>query len=498
MTAAQATGAPSACVDPWNSIDWIVVYKHVHRLQLRIAKAVEEERWHKVAALSRLLTHSYFGKLWAVRRVVTNKGKNTAGVDRKLWKTPKQKVNATKTLRRRGYKAQPLRRVYIPKSNGKQRPLGIPTMKDRAMQALYALALTPIAESLADTNSYGFREKRSVADAIAQCFICLAKKASPQWILEADIKACFDQIDHPWLLRHIPTDRRVLQQWLKSGYLDRNTFRQTEKGTPQGGIISPVIANMTLDRLEAAILSTVARRGACVNVIRYADDFIITGANPQILTEQVRPVVETFLGARGLQLSEEKTHLCHIQGGFDFLGFNIRKYHQKLLIKPSKAKVKSFMERIRDYIKSNISVQADRFLRGLNSRLRGFANFYRHVVSKRTFSEIDQRVYQLLRNWMHRRHRNKTHAWCKKHYIRRWGNRWQFSVSTRNKDGTRNSLRLFKVADLPIIRHIKVKGDAHPYHPLYAEYFEQRRYRNWLRRKTDSKFLAIPAVERMV
>lgn len=150
MTVAQATGAPSACVDPWNSIDWTVVYKHVHRLQLRIAKAVEEERWHKVAALSRLLTHSHFGRLWAVRRDVTNKGKNTAGVDRVLWKTPKQKVNATKALRRRGYKAQPLRRVYIPKSNGKQRPLGIPTMKDRAMQALYALALTPIAESLAD------------------------------------------------------------------------------------------------------------------------------------------------------------------------------------------------------------------------------------------------------------------------------------------------------------------------------------------------------------
>jgi len=497
MTAAQAAGATSACFRPWDSIDWTVVYRHVHRLQMRIAKAVEEERWHKVAALRHVLTHSYYGKLWAVRRVVSNKGKNTAGVDRIIWKTPKQKINAVKALRQRGYQPQPLRRLYIPKSNGKLRPLGIPTMKDRAMQALYALALKPIAETLADANSYGFREKRSVADAIAQCFICLAKKASPQWILEADIKACFDRIDHDWLIRHIPTDKRILRMWLKSGYLEDGALRHTEAGTPQGGIISPVIANMTLDHLEATIKSAVARRGACVNVIRYADDFVITGVNPKILTEQVRPVVESFLGVRGLQLSEEKTHLCHIEEGFDFLGFNVRKYKQKLLITPSRVKVASFMKRIRDYIKSNIAIQADRFLRGLNSRLRGFANFYRHVVSKKVFSEIDQRVYQLLRNWMHRRHRNKTNAWCKQHYIKRWGMRGCFTVSTV-KDGKVKSVRLFKVSDLPIIRHIKIQGKAHPYNPVYAEYFEQRRCRQWQRRKMDGKFLATPAIDRMV
>lgn len=497
MTVALATGAPSANVGSWTSIDWTVVYKFVHRLQMRIAKAVAEERWHKVATLSRLLTRSYYAKLWAVRRVVTNKGKNTAGVDQVIWKTPKQKVNAVKALRQRGYRPLPLRRIYIPKSNGKQRPLGIPTMKDRAMQALYALALNPMAESLADTNSYGFREKRSVADAIAQCFNCLAKKVSPQWILEADIKACFDEIDHDWLIQHIRMDKRILRQWLKSGYLDQGVFSQTEKGTPQGGIISPVIANIALDHLETTIQSVIARRGACINVIRYADDFIITGATPEILMEEVKPLVETFLGRRGLRLSDEKTHLRSIEEGFDFLGFTVRKYDKKLLIKPSRDKVASFMERIRDYIKSNISVQADRFLRGLNSRLRGFANFYRHVVSKKIFSEIDRQVYQLLRNWMLRRHRNKTLAWCKRKYIKRWGTRWQFTVSTI-KEGKAKPVRLFKVADLPIIRHIKVQGTAHPYDPLYAEYFEQRRNRQWLRRKKDSRFLAVPAIERMV
>jgi RNA-directed DNA polymerase len=497
MTVALATGAPSASFSDWTSIDWSVVYRHVYRLQVRIAKAVEQERWHKVAALSRILTRSYYAKLWAVRRVVTNKGKNTAGVDRIVWKTPKQKVNAVKALRQRGYRPLPLRRIYIPKSNGKQRPLGIPTMKDRAMQALYALALIPIAESQADANSYGFREKRSVADAIAQCFTCLAKKVSPQWVLEADIKACFDEIDHDWLIQHIHMDKRILRQWLKSGYLERDTFRPTEKGTPQGGIISPVIANMALNGLEAAVKTTVARRGACINVIRYADDFIITGATPEVLMKDVKPVVKTFLGARGLHLSEEKTHLCHIEEGFDFLGFNVRKYNQKLLIKPSRDKVASFMARIRDYIKSNVSAPADQFLRGLNSRLRGFANFYRHVVSKKTYSEIDQQVYQLLRNWMLRRHRNKTLAWCKRKYIKRWGTRWQFTVSTVKSDKVK-SIRLFQVADLPIIRHIKVRGKAHPYDPFYAEYFEQRRNRQWLRRKKDSRYLATPAIERMV
>jgi RNA-directed DNA polymerase len=497
MTVAFATGAPSTCTQTWASIDWTIVYQHVHRLQMRIAKAVEQERWHKVAALSRILTRSYYAKLWAVRRVVTNKGKNTAGVDRIIWKTPQQKVNAVKALRQRGYRPLPLRRIYIPKSNGKQRPLGIPSMKDRAMQALYAMALTPIAESLADANSYGFREKRSVADAIAQCFICLAKKASPQWILEADIKACFDEIDHDWLIQNIHMDKRILRQWLKSGYLEQGTFRQTDKGTPQGGIISPVIANMALDRLETTIQSVVARRGAAVNVIRYADDFIITGATPAILMEEVKPLVETFLASRGLRLSEEKTHLRSIEEGFDFLGFNVRKYNQKLLIKPSRGKVASFMDRIRDYINSNVSVQADHFLRGLNSRLRGFANFYRHVVSKKIFSDIDRQVYQLLRNWMLRRHRNQTLAWCKRKYIKRWGMRWQFTVSTIAK-GVTQPIRLFKVADLPIIRHIKVRGNAHPYDPFHAEYFEQRRNRQWLRRRRDSRFLAIPAIARMV
>jgi len=497
MTVATVTGASSACFTQWNSINWTVVYNHVHRLQVRIAKAVEQERWHKVAALSHILTHSYYGKLWAVRRVVSNKGKNTAGVDRIIWKTPKQKLNAVKELRQRGYRPQPLRRVYIPKSNGKQRPLGIPTMKDRAMQALYALALTPIAEMLADRNSFGFRERRRVADAIEQCFICLARKTSAHWVLEADIKACFDRIDHDWMIRHIPMDRRILSAWLKSGYIEEDIFRRTEEGTPQGGIISPVLANMVLDGLEAVVHSSVAKTGTNVHVIRYADDFIITGASPEILMEQVKPAVEAFLTCRGLELSQEKTHLSSIHDGFDFLGFNVRKYDGKLLIKPSGAKIKSFKKRIREYINSNVSMEAGCFLKGVNSRLRGFANFYRHVISKMIFNDIDRHVDRLLRNWMRRRHRGKTITWCRNKYMKRWGIRWQFSIESRLKTGAIKIARLFHAADLPIIRHIKIQGEAHPYDPLYAVYFEQRRNRQWRRRMMDQRFLTTTVLERI-
>jgi RNA-directed DNA polymerase len=233
-----------------------------------------------VRALQHLLTHSFSGKALAVRRVTENRGKRTPGVDRVTWKTPEHKAAAIATLRQRGYRPQPLRRVYIAKSNGKRRGLGIPTMKDRAMQALYLLALDPIAETQADPNSYGFRTHRAPADAIEQCFIVLAKEASPQWVLEGDIRACFDEISHEWLLAHIPMDKAMLHKWLKAGYMERNDWHSTEAGTPQGGISSPVIANLALDGLEARLRTAFPRyvwnghTQVCpkVNLIRFADD----------------------------------------------------------------------------------------------------------------------------------------------------------------------------------------------------------------------------------
>jgi RNA-directed DNA polymerase len=209
----------------------------VRRLQIRIVKATKEGRWGKVKALQWLLTHSFSGKALAVRRVTENQGKRTPGVDGVTWTTPESKLRAIGALQRRGYRAQPLRRVLIPKPNGKQRPLGIPTMCDRAMQALYLLALEPISETCGDPNSYGFRRERSTADAIEHCHMLLARRGAPQWILEGDIQSCFDEIAHAWLIAHVPMDKTMLRQWLNAGYLKGGRFYPTEAGTPQGGII---------------------------------------------------------------------------------------------------------------------------------------------------------------------------------------------------------------------------------------------------------------------
>jgi len=245
MTAVVQAGALSRFVVDWQVINWPAAQRIVRRLQARIVKAIQDKRWGKVKALQHLLTRSFSGKAIAVKQVTENSGKRTPGVDRIVWNTPVKKEAAVHNLKQRGYQALPLRRLYIPKPNGKMRPLGIPTMKDRAMQALYLLALDPVAESTADPNSYGFRKDRSTADAIAQCFNVLGKRHSPQWILEGDLKACFDEISHSWMLAHIPTDKTILRKWLKAGFIDKNALHPTEAGTPQGGIMTPFTQKIT-------------------------------------------------------------------------------------------------------------------------------------------------------------------------------------------------------------------------------------------------------------
>jgi RNA-directed DNA polymerase len=315
----------------WHKINWPKVHREVQRLQARIVQAEQAGKRGKVKALQRLLTHSFSGKALAVKRVTENQGKNTPGVDREIWNTPEKKITAVHQLKQRGYRALPLRRVYIKKSNGKMRPLGIPCMKCRAMQALYLLALDPIAEVRADPDSYGFRRGRSCADAIEQCFITLASRHKPQWILEGDIRSCFDKINHNWLIANIPIDKAILQKWLKAGFVYKKVLYPTEEGSPQGSIISPVLANMTLDGLETKLKQAFARtttkgRIAKVNLVRYADDFIISGSSKELLENEVKPLVVEFLAERGLELSPTKTRITHINEGFDFLGQTIRKY----------------------------------------------------------------------------------------------------------------------------------------------------------------------------
>jgi RNA-directed DNA polymerase len=380
MSVATQARAPSGVT--WDGINWAKVQRQVRGLQTRIVKASQAGRHNKVKALQWLLTHSFSGKALAVKRVTENKGRNTPGVDKVTWKTPVAKTNAIASLKRRGYSPLPLRRVFILKKNGKTRPLGIPVMKCRAMQALHLLALEPIAETTADLNSYGFRPERSTADAGEQCFTVLAKKANAEWVLEADIQGCFDKISHDWMLAHIPTDKAILKKWLKAGFVYQNELFPTEAGAPQGGIISPVLANMTLDGLEARLAEKfpkAKRTGLKMNMVRYADDFIVTGHSKEWLEQEVKPTVVEFLAERGLVLSPEKTRITHIGEGFDFLGWNIRKYNGKLLMKPSKANVKAHLDKIREIIKANKSAKQANLIRLLNPVLRGWANYHSHV-----------------------------------------------------------------------------------------------------------------------
>jgi RNA-directed DNA polymerase len=477
MDAATQACAPSDLT--WDGINWADVQRHVRRLQTRIVKSTQAGRHNKAKALQWLLTHSFSGKALAVKRVTENKGKNTPGVDKATWTTPRAKTNAIGSLMRRGYSALPLRRVLIPKKNGKTRPLGIPVMRCRAMQALHLLALEPIAETTADVNSYGFRPERSTADAGAQCFVCLAQKAGAQWVLEADIKACFDQISHEWMLANIPTDKVILQKWLKAGYVYQNELFPTEAGTPQGGIISPVAANMTLDGLEAVLAEKFPKakqRGLKMNLVRYADDFIITGNSKEWLENEVKPAVVAFLAERGLILSPDKTKITHISEGFDFLGWNIRKYNDgKLLMKPSKANVKAHLDKIREVIKGNKTVKQANLIGLLNPILRGWANYHRHVVAKKTFARVDSDVWSMLWRWAVRRHPNKGARWVKNRYFKAQGSRnWVFTATEKNEDGSRRTITLLKETDTPIQRHIKIKGDANPHDAKWEAYFEAR------------------------
>jgi RNA-directed DNA polymerase len=462
----------------WKSLPWDHFRQEVRRLQMRIAKAIKEKRYRKAKALQWILTHSKAAKFLAVQRVTTNKGHRTPGIDKMVWRTDQQKLAAISLLKRRGYKPQPLRRIYIKKKNGKLRPLSIPTILDRAFQALYMLALQPIAETCADKNSYGFREGRSCADAIKQCFIVLAKRTSAQWVLECDIKACFDQISHSWMLKNIPMDKRVLGQWLKAGYMENNRFFPTTAGTPQGGIASPVLANLTLDGMESAIRAAIDPKHDKVNFIRYADDSAVTAASKEILEQKVKPAVVEFLDERGLKLSEEKTIITHITEGFNFLGQNVRKYGQKLLIKPSRQSVRSVLDKARQSIKGGRGKKAADLIRNLNPVLRGWANYHRHVVSKRRFGSIDYYLHGMLWRWARREHRNKSDGWIRQRYFSA-DPTGAFSIWTQDRKGQKQVLKIYHLAKTVIERHIKVRGDANPYDPKDVEYFKKRRCFAW-------------------
>ena len=481
MNVNQTTCAATDHEFAWKSIDWKKCEAQVKKLQERIVKARKEGRHGKVQALQWTLTHSFAAKAIAVKRVTTNEGKKTPGVDGVLWSTDKAKYEAVLDLKRNCYKPQPLRRVFIKKANGKLRPLGIPTMKDRAMQALYLMALEPLAEMTADAHSYGFRRERCCQDAIQQCHTVLSHGYSPQWILEGDIKGCFDHISHDWLLANIPTDKVILKKWLKCGVIFKGELFKTEEGTMQGGIISPTLANMTLDGIQPILAQRYKRysKGGklyspMVNLVRYADDFIITSAEKEVLEREIKPMLVEFLAERGLELSDEKTVITHIDDGFDFLGFNIRKFKGVLLTQPSKKCVKKFLDGIRYTIDSNKSCKQETLIRLLNPKITGWANYYRCGASSKTFQRVDDQIFRKLWQWAKRRHPKKGKPWILKKYFHHYKNRnWRFLV-VLNKNGKEDIFPLKLAFETKIMRHKKIVSEANPFDRKWREYFEER------------------------
>lgn len=471
----MASAADEAKAEPvrWSFIDWEKVECHVSRLQSKIAKASAEGRKEDGRRLQRQLTHSFDAKLLAVRRVTTNKGKNTPGVNGELWNTPAKKIQAAISLTSKGYKAKPLRRVHIPKKGkqGETRPLGIPTMYDRAMQALYALALEPVAETTGDRHSFGFRTGRSTQDAGIHIFNVVGKERSPKWVLEGDIKGCFDHISHKWLLANVSMNKNILRQFLKAGYMEQGSWHNTDEGTPQGGIISPILANMALDGLDHLLDERYHCRNGHpsyrvssankVNLIRYADDFIIT-ATTEERAKEIKSIVVAFLSERGLKLSETKTLITHIEDGFDFLGWNFRKYgNGKLIIKPARKSIQAFLREIhRIILRECRTWKQDNLIKVLTPKIRGFANYHRHVCSSKTFARIDYCIYKMLKRWAKRRHPDKGKRWLYRRYWKQRGNRHYVFTSG--------------VETLPfmtwqhIVRHPSLKLSVNPFlDPIY-------------------------------
>lgn len=346
---------------------------------------------------------------------------------------------------------------------------------DRATRALYKLALSPIAETTADPNSYGFRACRSCADAVAAAFNALSKPNSATWVLEGDIKGCFDNINHQWMLENIAMDKVILGKWLRAGYMDDGVLYPSRKGTPQGGIISPTLANMALDGLERVISESVPRRSR-VNFVRYADDFIVTGKSRRILEERVIPAIEAFLSERGLSLSKEKTSITYIKRGFTFLAQTFRKRGGKLRITPSSESVLSLKRKVGKLIRGHVSAPLEPLIKKLNQTLRGWGNYHRYVVSSEAFSSIDDFVYQRLWRMIRRRHRKKSKTWLSRKYWSLEKSHSIFSVKSETSKGT-CLYRVIRLGSLGIQRYIKIKAKANPYDPAYAGYIWRRQNR---------------------
>lgn len=430
--------------------------------------------------------------LLSIKRVTQiNQGKKTAGIDGQKALTSAEREKLYQDMRKATpWKAKPAKRVYIPKSNGKRRPLGIPIIKELVLQAVVKNALEPSCEAWFEATSYGFRPGRSTHDALTHCHNRL-RKGHDTWVLDADIQGAFDNISHEYILKTIGEipGRELIKQWLKAGYMEDEIFHATSSGTPQGAVISPLLANIALDGMGELLASytkikeyqsspkakrqrvtkrKLPRYGYC----RYADDFVITAETQEDL-EVIKPVIQEWLKERGLQLNEEKTRIVRVEDGFNFLGFHIRQYKGHCITKPQKEKVLNFLQRVRDWLKSHKDIPQAEAIKYLNPVLIGWGNYYRGCASKDVFSYIDDQIWKALWRWACRRHPNKGKRWIARKYFN-MNKGWRLKATIENRRGDVQPITLTRLYDILIIRHVQVKGTNSPDDPNLSEYWEQR------------------------
>lgn len=484
----------------WQNIPWKEYNKKVQDLQNKIVKARLENNMKLVYQLQNQLVTSLEGRAIAIRNVVTSSGAKTPGVDKVTWTTPEQRMKAIELLGNitknpNTYKSSPLKRILIPKANSTElRPLGIPTMFDRAVQAVYLLAVDPVVETNSDKKSFGFRKFRSQHDAIAYIRSILDKKVSPNYILEADISKCFDKISHKFLLQNTPIcHKHVLNQWLSSGYIFENKLFSTTEGTPQGGIISPLLCNVSLNGMEELIRNAFPARKVVdgsrpkVNLYRFADDLIVTGTNEQTLI-QIRQIIEEFLKIRGLELKDSKTRIVTTSTGFNFLGFNIsrkpfnprlnKKTYQKtvLIIKPSDKAIESIKLKIREIIFKNNELAV--IIKEINPLLRGWGNYFGiSYHSQATFISVGHFVWTLMLKWVIKKHPNMSTMKAVSKYIVKGkttsNHKWVWGITKMNTEEM-NRLTIFNISEIVIKIHKLLKLDLNPYLLENKSYFQKR------------------------